>query len=155
MSAGHLITIRREIRGCPKTGPNVRFCRPKCTLMSGRTRHRSSSGHAHRRYTYGVLSGCPVLMGVLTRLGRGAEYPAGYSAGMAAQLGGNRYPARPCATRRIASPIAPPNVRITPCGCVCLNWHCRLIGYAIDNITFSGIVAYNVYYGKSCAMQHS
>ena len=47
-------------------------------------------------------------MGVLARLGREAEYPAGYSAGMAAQLGGNRYPARPCATRRIASPIAHP-----------------------------------------------
>jgi hypothetical protein len=67
MSSGHLITIRREIRWYLKNGPNDRFYRLKCTLMSRRTRHRIGAGHARLTYRLGVLSRCPVPFGRLLR----------------------------------------------------------------------------------------
>jgi len=139
MSSGHLITIRKEIRGCPKTGLNDRFDRPNTTTISGKTRSRIPSGHAHRTYRYGVLSGCPVLNVRLVLADRRwhPAYIAAFAAGvtlppMPRPIGGN-----------------------APIGCACLIWCADPRMHFIVFIGLFRMSAYNAHYGKSmvrCSM---
>jgi hypothetical protein len=129
---GQLITVRREIRWYPKNGPNDRFYRPNTTMMSGWTRSRIPSGHAHVTYRLRVLSGCPVLNVRLAQADRRwhPAYIAAFAAGvtlppMPRPIGGN-----------------------APIGCICHNWCAVSRMHFIVFIGLFRMSAYNAHYGK-------
>jgi len=127
------------IRGCPKTGLNDRFDRLNTTMMSGWTRSRIPSGHAHRTYRYGVLSGCPVLNVRLAQADR-RWHPA-YIAALAAGV--------------TLPPMPRPIGGNAPIGCICHNWCAVSRMHFIVFIGLFRMSAYNAHYGKSmvrCSM---